>query len=42
MVALPILALVVATGALIAAPAANADHKRLNDSVFANIYTVQQ
>jgi hypothetical protein len=37
--ALPVLAVVV--GAVVAMPSANADNKRLNDGVVANVYTVQ-
>lgn len=35
------LALVVATGYLLGAPAAHADNKRLNDGVVTNVYTMQ-
>lgn len=38
--ALPALAVI--GGAVIAAPTANADNKRLNESVAANVYTIQQ
>ncbi len=38
--ALPVIAL--AAGAVLAAPTANADNRRLNESVVANVYTVQQ
>jgi hypothetical protein len=38
--AIPILA--VAAGAIAGTPAANADNKRLNESVVANVYTVQR
>jgi uncharacterized protein YkwD len=37
---LPVLAVV--GGAVLAMPAANADNKRLNDGVVANVYTIQQ
>ncbi|KZS67200.1 hypothetical protein A4G28_21040 [Mycobacterium ostraviense] len=37
----PILSAAFAAGALAAMPPANADNKRLNDSVVANVYTVQ-
>jgi uncharacterized protein YkwD len=37
--ALPVLAVV--SGAIAGAPAANADNKRLNDGVVANVYTIQ-
>lgn len=38
--ALPALALI--GGALVAAPAANADNRRLNESVVVNVYTIQK
>jgi uncharacterized protein YkwD len=38
----PILALLGTTSSLSTAPSAHADNKRLNDSLFANIYTVQK
>lgn len=38
--ALPALAVI--GGAVVAAPPANADNKRLNESVAANVYTIQQ
>jgi uncharacterized protein YkwD len=37
----PVLTVLSIAGALIAAPAAHADNKRLNDSVVANVYTIQ-
>ena len=37
---LPVVAM--AAGAVLAAPAANADNRRLNESVVANVYTVQK
>jgi uncharacterized protein YkwD len=39
--ALPTLAVLVTSGVVVA-PSANADNKRLNESVFVNIYTIQQ
>ena len=40
--ALPALAVLAATGAITATPAANADNSRLNESVAVNVYTIQQ
>lgn len=40
--ALAALAVLAATGAITATPAANADNSRLNESVAVNVYTIQQ